>query len=121
MRIAIAVVIVAGLALPAFAQPEGLLYYASFDKYAAADWSAGSRVAQTGAPDSVLVAGRSGKALALTGGRWFTVAANDGNFAASQGTVQMWLRPDWNGDDGQVHQIFNSRAAEKNYLNLSMN
>jgi len=39
MRIAMTVVIVAGLAVvPALAQPEGLVYYASFDEYAAADW-----------------------------------------------------------------------------------
>jgi hypothetical protein len=107
------------VAAPALAQPEGLLYYASFDEYAAADWSAGSRVAQAGAPDPILIAGHSGKALSLTGGRWFNVPANDGNFVASQGTVQMWLRPAWDGDDGEVHQIFNSRAAEKNYLNLN--
>lgn len=107
------------IATSAFAQPEGLLYYASFDEYAAADWSAGSRVAQAGAPVPVLVEGRAGNALALTGGRWFTVAANDGNLVAREGTVEMWLRPAWDGDDGEVHQIFNSRAAERNYLNLN--
>jgi len=106
--------------LPVCAQPDGLLYYASFDEYGAATWAVGTRATAGPGPAAVLVEGHKSGALSLTGGRTLPILGNDGNFSAAAGTVQMWVRPNWDGDDGRVHQIFNSRCEGKNYFNLNV-
>ena len=102
------------------AQPMDLLYSAHFDNYAAANWARGTRLPYGGVRSMKLIDGRFGKALSLPAGRSLSVVANDGNFRADQGTVQMWVRPNWHGGDGKVHEIFNARAKRKNYLNLNV-
>ena len=31
----------------------------------------------------------------------------------------MWIRPNWDGADGQVHSLFSARVKPGNYLNLN--
>lgn len=96
--------------------PEGLLYCAHFDEYAAASWSAGSRAPAALDPRLQLVEGRFGRALALIPGQGFPIIGDDGNFRADRGAVEMWVRTNWDGDDGQVHILFSARVERGNYL-----
>ncbi len=96
--------------------PDGLLYCAHFDNYAAASWAAGSRTPTIMDPTLQLTDGRFGRALSLVPGQSLAIVADDGNFRPDQGTVEMWVRPDWDGDDGQVHVLFSARVERGNYL-----
>jgi len=104
----------------ALAQPESLTYVANFDQYAAASWARGTRTSPAPTPARLLVEGRFGKALSLPSGQSLAIVADDGNFRADQGTIQMWLRPNWSGNDGRVHLLVGSRAEAKNYMNLNV-
>jgi hypothetical protein len=106
---------------PALAQhpPEGLLYVAHFDTYAGANWAVGSRGPAGPIPPPRLVEGKFGRALLLPPSMWFSLVGDDGNFSPEQGSVEMWMRPNWDGDDGQVHQMFNALVEQGNYLNLN--
>ncbi|MEA3402130.1 MAG: LamG-like jellyroll fold domain-containing protein, partial [Armatimonadota bacterium] len=99
--------------------PEGLLYCAHFDTYAAASWAVGSRAPTMLVPAERLVEGRFGRALSLRGNVPYSLVADDGNFRPDRGTVQMWVRPQWDGDDGQVHALFGAHVERGNYLNLT--
>jgi len=99
--------------------PEGLLYLANFDQYAAANWAKGTRALGGIAFPPRLVEGRFGKALLLPARRGIVIIGDDGNFNHSRGTVEMWIRPNWNGDDGQVHSLFRVHVEPRNYINLN--
>ncbi|MGC9317567.1 MAG: LamG-like jellyroll fold domain-containing protein [Armatimonadota bacterium] len=99
--------------------PEGLLYCAHFDSYAAASWAVGSRAPAMLVPAERLVEGRFGQALSLRGNVPYSLVADDGNFRPNQGTVQMWVRLQWDGDDGEVHSLFSAYVERGNYLNLT--
>ncbi len=99
--------------------PEGLLYVAHFDEYAGANWAVGTRGPAGPVHPPRLVEGKFGKALSLSSGGSFSVVGDDGNFMPQQGTVEMWVRPNWNGDDGKVHLLFSAYVEKGNYLNLS--
>ncbi len=96
--------------------PDGLLYVAHFDGYAAASWAAGSRAPTIMDPTLQLTEGRFGRALSLVPGQSFAIVGDDGNFRPDRGTVEMWVRPNWDGDDGQVHVLFSARVERGNYL-----
>jgi len=99
--------------------PEGLLYCAHFDEHGAASWAAGSRAPTVMDPRVQLIEGVFGNALSLPHGQIFSIVANDGNFRPDQGTIELWLRPNWDGDDGQVHVIFGARVGKSDYMNLN--
>jgi hypothetical protein len=50
-------------------------------------------------------AGRHGQGLLMDGTDVLTFAAA-GNLSDTQGAVEFWLRPNWNGDDGGNHTLF---------------
>ncbi len=99
--------------------PEGLLYCAHFDEHSAASWAAGRRAPMAFNPLLPLVEGKFGRAVQLSGRASLSVVADDGNFRNDQGTVEMWVRPDWDGDDGLVHSLFGARVEQGNYLNIN--
>ena len=105
-------------AAPATA-PDGLLYLAHFDSYPAATWAVGTRTFAAPLPPPRFVEGRFGKAVSLTGGNGFSIVGDDGNFRPEEGAVEMWIRPNWPGNDGEVHQVFSAYVERGNYLNLN--
>ena len=73
--------------------------------------------------------GVSGQSVALgTGSRISYQAAN--NINSREGTIEFWIRPNWNGNDGLVHPIIDWNGstyggmtflkAENGVLGLSM-
>lgn len=42
------------------------------------------------------------------------LAAGQNNFDIHQGTIEMWVKPDWNGNDGESHTIFFTGKAWNN-------
>lgn len=99
--------------------PEGLLYCAHFDEHGAGSWAAGSRAPVAFNPRLPLVEGKFGQAALLGGQMRLSIVGDDGNFRHDRGTVEMWVRPDWPGDDGQVHVLFSAHAGQGNYLNIN--
>ncbi len=99
--------------------PRGLLYVAHFDHYAAASWARGARTPTLPWRHYRLTEGRFGRALALSRRDVFVVVGDDGDFHPARGAVEMWIRPNWNGDDGQTHSLLNIQAGPKNYLNVN--
>lgn len=100
--------------------PEGLLYLARFNDYPAASWARGSRVPANASVPQRLTDGKFGQALALDSGSVFSIVGNDGNFSLSQGTVEMWVRPNWNGDDDDhARGLITVPGGPKSYLNVN--
>jgi len=99
--------------------PPGLLYLAHFDEHPGADWAAGSRVPVLLTWPPRLVEGKFGRALLLSGRISQAIPAGDGNFDRRQGTIEMWLRPSWDGNDAKTHSIFSARVEKANYINLN--
>ena len=100
-------------------QPPELLLSAHFDDHAAASWAVGSRAPAALNPTLKLVPGRLGNALHLPDRAQWVIIADDGNFRPDAGTVEMWVRPNWDGDDGQLHVLLNAFVARGNYLNIA--
>lgn len=109
-----------GGAMTASEAPEHLLLAASFDQYVGLNWAVGSRALLGVAPQVVPGAGKWGQGLDVgsTGGG-IVIVGDDGNFNPSEGTVQMWVCPNWNGDDGKVRQLFSAYVEKGNYLNCN--
>ncbi len=99
--------------------PEDLLYAAHFDHYPAASWAAGERAPALRLPQDRIVEGRFGGGLSLEGGATYTIVGNDGNFRPDRGTIEFWVRPSWDGDDGQVHVLLTATVERGNYLNIA--
>ena len=97
--------------------PDGLLYVAHFDEYPGANWAVGTRAFAGPISLPRFVEGKFGKALPVGRRRGFALVGDDGNFSHAQGTVEMWIRPNWDGNDGKVRQLFGASAGPKNYLN----
>ena len=105
--------------LSAAEAPGGLVYLAHFDEHAGANWAVGRRAPALPTWRPRFEDGRFGKALSLGGNAWLAITANDGNFGRQQGTVEFWLRPNWDGNDGKAHQLFGARVEKGNYLNVN--
>jgi len=99
--------------------PESLLYVAHFDRYPAASWAKGCRMSTNVFRRPGLCDGRFGKAVALGRDDRLTVVGNDGNFTPSQGAVEMWVKPNVDGDDGAVWSLLSINVERKNYLNIN--
>lgn len=99
--------------------PDGLLYVAHFDQYPAASWAKGSRTSPDLFRRPPLCDGKFGKALALGRDDRFGVVGDDGNFTPAQGAVEMWVRPNVDGDDGSVWSLLTISVERKNYLNIN--
>lgn len=114
-----------GVGLCAAAQPpespfrpdSGTLFLAHFDETGEPDVAGGSREAEG---DAELIAdGRFGVALALRARQSVRYLGSDGNFPVGQGTVEMWVRPRWDGSDGAVRILFSARGRDSNYININ--
>ena len=55
---------------------------------------------------------RTGPGLSL-------VIPGGANFPVEQGTVEFWVRPDWEGKDDAVQSIFHAGGVGKNYLAIA--
>jgi len=44
-------------------------------------------------------------------GNSLSYTANDGNIVKEQGTIDMWIKPSWDGDDGVAHHFFEMETA----------
>jgi len=92
------------------------LLLAHFDRAANADHAAGLALAEGRgriAPD-----GRFGGALVVAGRGEVTFAGAD-NVPGREGTVEFWLRPQWNGNDGRSHNVFSMSGGPRDYLNIN--
>lgn len=99
-----------------FAPDEHTLLLAHFDRGANADHSLGLSHCEGGG--SLMREGRFGGSLSL--GKRHTLAfSGKGNFPGNEGTVEFWLQPQWNGDDGKTHSVFNAAAHERNQISIN--
>jgi len=99
--------------------PAGLLCVAHFDQYPAASWAEGTRTPPFVFQRLPLCDGKFGRALALGRNDRFIIVGDDGNFRPTQGAIQMWIRPNTDGDDGRVWSVLSIRVEPKNYLNIN--
>ena len=82
--------------------------------------SPGGKPLSTTGPFS-FVAGKSGQALSLSTGSFLTFAGK-GLLDKAHGAVAFWLKPNWDGDDGQNHALladvsdFNDKLQNTLYL-----
>jgi len=100
-----------------FAPDSQTLLLAHFDGQGAPDFAIGSQEPEGYA--ELEREGRFGGALAIGGGQQAAFAADDGNFPLGQGTVEMWIRPRWDGNDGKVRLVLGTRGTGSNYLNIN--
>lgn len=65
--------------------------------------------------------GKYGEGLQVPGGSGYGVSyTRTDNFNLSEGTVEMWVKPFWNGDDSTIRRLFNVGNTDNGYL-LSTN
>lgn len=86
----------------AAARPADLLLYAPFDGAGDAAFARGE-ARNLGGLGLNFVPGLRGEALVLRNDCLFRLP---GNFRPEQGTVAVWLRPHWNGDDPTTRYVF---------------
>ena len=100
-----------------FAPDRHTLFLAHFDGQGEPDFAAGSREPEGWA--GLTEAGRFAGALSLGVSQSVSFRADDGNFPLGQGTLEMWIRPGWDGNDGKVRMVLGTRGAKSNYLNIN--
>lgn len=99
-----------------FAPDESTLLLSHFDGTIHADHSAGLGLAEGGG--NLLPDGRFGGAISI--GDYQTLSFEGRQqFPAPEGTIEFWLRPQWNGNDGRVHSVFNAAGAGQNQLSIN--
>ena len=99
-----------------FAPDEHTRILAHFDKNAHADHSLGLSLAEGGGASTGL--GRFGGGILLRGRHSLAFSGQD-NFPGNEGTVEFWLQPQWNGNDGKTRQVFNAAADNRNQLSIN--
>ncbi len=117
--VAFIVLALPGGALAQLGADDATLLLAHFDVGVDADFAVGTWTGSGPSASEALVEGRVGKGLALGPVGRLTFVANDGNFNAESGTVELWVRPRWSGDDGVARTILGTRADGANYINLN--
>lgn len=104
-------------AKPAFAYESGLLMYFPFE-----DMAANAVNGAKGFEKNIeLVEGKSGKGALFAKGSFLRFPAQ-GNIDYREGTVEMWVKPKWRGDDDGYHYFFAgniSDAKNANSIHLS--
>ena len=55
----------------------------------------------------------------LVSGRGDVSFDGQGNFPGDEGTVEFWLRPGWDGNNGATQSVFGASGGEMNYLNIN--
>jgi hypothetical protein len=99
-----------------FAPDKHTLLMAHFDKNANADHSLGLSLAEGGG--TMAKQGRFGGGILLRG-RHSLVFSGKENFPGNEGTVEFWLQPQWNGDDGKTHSVLNAAADNRNQISIN--
>ncbi len=100
---------------------EHTLLLAHFDESISADYSRGFPFAMV-VPNPHgyrLERGRFGKALRIFEGCRLIYKGDDGNINVAQGTIEFWLKPDWDGTDESLRPFMSIRVGENNYINLN--
>jgi len=85
-------------------EPPSPVFRAEFDGKLDADSSRGKPGAESSGPVK-FEKGVKGKAVVISEGVLCRYAA-EGNFNRNQGTIEMWIRPDWDAGDGKRHWLF---------------
>lgn len=92
------------------------LLLAHFDKDLNASHAGGLGLAEGGA--TLTGEGRFGGA-AMLGRRRVVTFRGQGNFPGNAGTIEFWLQPQWNGDDGRLRSILSAGAAPHDRININ--
>jgi len=99
-----------------FVPDEYTLLLAHFDRDANADHSLGLSLADGGG--TIIPSGRFGGAVLLGRRKTLTFSGKE-NFPGHEGTVEFWIQPQWNGDDGQTHLICAAAARNQNQISIN--
>jgi len=99
-----------------FAPDEHTLLLAHFDTGANAEHAAGHALADGGG--TLIPKGRFGGGMMPGGKRSLAFSGKD-NFPGDEGTIEFWLQPQWNGDDGLVHSVLGASAGENNRISIN--
>ncbi|MCX6901138.1 MAG: hypothetical protein NT105_20885 [Verrucomicrobia bacterium] len=99
-----------------FAPDEYTLLLAHFDKNTSADHSLGLSLADGGG--TLIQQGRFGGGIVL-GRRQTLTFSGKANFPGNEGTIEFWIQPQWNGDDGKVHSVFSAAAQDHNQISIN--
>ncbi|NLX99563.1 MAG: LamG domain-containing protein [Rhodopirellula sp.] len=103
---------------PALAVEESdVLFFAPFEGKADAAMSAGDGAAALIGPQQY-GEGLRGKAIAVEPQTLLSYVF-EGNCVPDEGTVMMWVKPQWSPDDGQFHHLF--RASTGNFQGKALN
>ncbi|MDD5698040.1 MAG: DUF6067 family protein [Victivallaceae bacterium] len=99
-------------------QPDShTLLLCHFDKSAYADYSRGS--SSPSGDDVSIVRGKWGKGLLINKGEKVFYKGNDGNIDLQQGTIEFYIKPNWNGNDGEYRQLFSMHGSPRNWIMIS--
>lgn len=99
-----------------FAPDEYTLLLAHFDYGCHADFATGGAEARGMA--RIVRQGRFGGAVEIAEGDHLILPGGD-NFPGETGTAEFWLRPSWNGNDGQPQSVLSAARDALNYFNIN--
>lgn len=99
-----------------FAPDEQTLLLAHFDTSANADHAAGHALADGGG--TLVPQGRFGGGMLLAERRTLAFSGKD-NFPGDEGTIEFWIQPRWNGDDGRVRPVLGADADSRNRISIN--
>jgi len=106
----------------AFAQSvpdRDTLLLVQFDGATGADYAIGAptidaRISATGS-----TAGRFGGAVDLGVDDRLMIVGDDGNFHPLEGTIELWFKPHWPGNDENKHGLMSCPLGDREYLNVN--
>jgi len=99
-----------------FTPDEHTLLLAHFDQRASADHSLGLSLADGGG--ALTKQGRFGSGIVFGRRHTLTFSGKD-NFPGNEGTVEFWLQPQWDGDDGKTRYILSAAAQQRNQISIN--
>ena len=100
-----------------FTPDPATFFLAHFDGSAEPDVARGGRELEGNA--SLIDQGLFAGALHIQSRRGVSYPGADGNFPVGQGTIEMWVRPAWDGGDGKVRRLFGCRGVDSNFININ--
>jgi hypothetical protein len=106
----------------AFAQPvpdRDTLLLVQFDGSTDADYAIGTAGIDARLSANSFTSGRFAGGVDLGADDRLVIVGGDGNFHPQQGTIELWFKPHWPGNDENKHGLMSCPIGDREYVNIN--